>query len=180
MRMFVSFICNRFHEAFFHSQHKDSDCGEEFVSNPRELRERKRKSREIAREMKNLKKLNESVKMILASLQSALEMLEHIPYVLFILGSSSKQPSAAFEVHFQGNFARCDHHERCFLKSESYTKSFSRKVVYFLYFFSSGWCWYILKRVNLNPVAFQIIRELISHETAPFFTGEISRFFFLF
>ena len=121
-----------------HSQHKDSDCGEEFVSNPRELRERKRKSREIAREMKNLKKLNESVKMILASLQSALEMLEHIPYVLFILGSSSKQPSAAFEVHFQGNFARCDHHERCFLKSESYTKSFSRKVVYFLYFFSSG------------------------------------------
>jgi hypothetical protein len=123
------------HESYIHSRYKDSDgCKEKVILKPRERREMRRISREVSREMRNLEKLNESVKKIISGLHSAFETIKHIPTVLLILGSSSKQPSAVFVVHFEGIFACFNHHERCLLKSENYTKSFSRKASLFYIF----------------------------------------------
>lgn len=128
----VIILCMWCHESYIYSRYKDSDgCKEMVILKPRERREMKRKSREVSRELRNLEKLNESVKKIISGLHSAFEMIEHIPSVLFILGSSSKQPSAVFVVHFKGSFACFTHHESCLLKSEIYTKSFSRKASFF-------------------------------------------------
>lgn len=105
------------------------------VSNPRERRERVRKARVAAKDMRKLDKLKESIQALLCALQAAFLELPHLPSVLLVLGSSPKQPFAAYEVQFlriSPLFSLSGLHDSQGLgrhfKSEIFTRSLSKKI----------------------------------------------------
>ncbi|KAI5083356.1 hypothetical protein GOP47_0003099 [Adiantum capillus-veneris] len=60
------------------------------------------KARVVKRVMKRREKLRQSIQALLTALQGAFQTLSFMPSVLLLLGSSTKQPRAAYDIQFLG------------------------------------------------------------------------------
>lgn len=120
-----------------------------------ERREKNRIARAMKKEMRNRQKLIGSIQALLDALQAALKELSYIPSVLLILGSSSKQPFAAYDIQFHdvSPFSLNEDMQASGKSSNLaiLTKSFSKKIT----------------------------RALVSRDTAPSFTGPMKLFMFI-
>ncbi|KAH7302115.1 hypothetical protein KP509_23G057200 [Ceratopteris richardii] len=56
----------------------------------------------VKRELKRRTKLVQNIQTLLSALQTASQELSYMPSLLLVLGSSSKQPHAAYEIQFHG------------------------------------------------------------------------------
>ncbi|KAH7302113.1 hypothetical protein KP509_23G057200 [Ceratopteris richardii] len=74
----------------------------EVPSLPRERREKLSRMRIVKRELKRRTKLVQNIQTLLSALQTASQELSYMPSLLLVLGSSSKQPHAAYEIQFHG------------------------------------------------------------------------------
>eukprot|EP00250_Pteridium_aquilinum_P024481 c2913_g1_i1 orf=420-983(+) len=108
--------------------------------------------------MKKREKLKESIQALLDALQAAFQTLSYMPSLLLVLGSSTKQPFAAYDIQFHRI-------SPLFLLSQSEDmqgsgKSFSLEML-------------------TKSLSKKITRALISQDTGPLFTGPMKLFLFV-
>ncbi|MCO5568966.1 hypothetical protein L7F22_022670 [Adiantum nelumboides] len=120
-----------------------------------ERREQNRKTRAAKKEVKSRAKLMASIQALLAALQGALKELLDMPSVLLVLGPSTKQPFAVYDIQFYRIRAAFPSQDMQGLSRSSNLEILTRGL------------------------AKKITRALVSQDSGPLFTGPMKLFLFI-